>query len=259
MADCGTGWCRSVAVAFGLLLSLIGLVPPTAKGTDLAAVLAEAEDFVHQNSLYLALERLREAARLAPGDYRIPKLRGDVLMSFRRNEEAVAAYREAAALAPDALDVHWALWTLLDRMGGAPPGHRQLEGHRSAGSRQPAGASPPGQGAHPGGSPGGGGVQLSTSCGTGSGQSRHPASVRPGLVRCARCHGVAAAGGSGAGPRGAWKSRVGVGPGSPFSFARRNLRQGPPVQSLANTSATALVHGAESEGSGFWPGAKPGG
>jgi tetratricopeptide (TPR) repeat protein len=106
-----------VAVAFGLLLSPIGLVPPTAKGTDLAAVLAEAEDFVHQNSLYLALERLREAARLAPGDYRIPKLRGDVLMSFRRNEEAVAAYREAAALEPDALDVHWALWTLLDRMG----------------------------------------------------------------------------------------------------------------------------------------------
>jgi len=117
MADCGTGWCLSVAVAFGLLLSLIGLVPPTAKGTDLAAVLAEAEDFVHQNTLYLALDRLREAARLAPGDYRIPKLRGDVMMSFRRNEEAVAAYREALVLAPEALDVHWALWTLLDRMG----------------------------------------------------------------------------------------------------------------------------------------------
>ncbi|WP_447974470.1 tetratricopeptide repeat protein [Nitrospira sp. Kam-Ns4a] len=80
-------------------------------------ILAEAEAFLHQGTLYLALERLREAARLAPGDYRLYKVRGDVLMSFRRNEEAVAAYREAAARAPDALDVQWALWALLDRMG----------------------------------------------------------------------------------------------------------------------------------------------
>ncbi len=116
-ADCGTDWRLGGTVGIGLLLALLGLFPPSAKGEDLAAVLAEAEDFVHQNTLYLALDRLREAARLAPSDYRIPKLRGDVLMSFRRNEEAIAAYREAAVLAPEALDVHWSLWALLDRMG----------------------------------------------------------------------------------------------------------------------------------------------
>lgn len=113
----GTGGRRWVLIGIGFLPALIGLCPPPAKGEDLAAVLAEAEDFVHQNTLYLALDRLREAARLAPSDYRIPKLRGDVLMSFRRNEDARAAYREAAVLAPEALDVHWSLWALLDRMG----------------------------------------------------------------------------------------------------------------------------------------------
>lgn len=116
-AECGTGRLLWLPLGIGLLVCGVGLFPPSAKGEDLSAVLAEAEDFVHQNTLYLALERLREAARLAPGDYRIPKLRGDVLMSFRRNEEAVAAYREAAVLGPEALDVHWALWALLDRMG----------------------------------------------------------------------------------------------------------------------------------------------
>jgi tetratricopeptide (TPR) repeat protein len=117
MADQRIGWLASVTLAAWVLLTALAPLSAFATKEDLAEVLAEAEAFVHQNTLYLALERLSEAARLAPGDYRIPKLRGDVLMSFRRNEEAVAAYREAAALAPDALDVHWALRTLLDRMG----------------------------------------------------------------------------------------------------------------------------------------------
>jgi len=116
VAASGTGRLFWVSVTICVLLCVVGLFPTPAKGEDISRVLAEAEDFVHQNTLYLALDRLREAARLAPGDYRIPKLRGDVLMSFRRNEEAVAAYREAAVLAPEALDVRWALWTLLDRM-----------------------------------------------------------------------------------------------------------------------------------------------
>ncbi len=100
-----------------LLASVLGGPLDPAADEGIGPILAEAEAFLHQGTLYLALERLREAARLAPGDYRLYKVRGDVLMSFRRNEEAVAAYREAAARAPDALDVQWALWALLDRMG----------------------------------------------------------------------------------------------------------------------------------------------
>ncbi len=34
-----------------------------------------------------------------------------------RFDEALAAYRRAAELAPDAIEVHWATWSLLDRLG----------------------------------------------------------------------------------------------------------------------------------------------
>jgi len=99
------------------LLCLLGLPLAASAEENLSQILAEADAFLHDGTLYLALERLREAARLAPADYRVHKVRGDVLMSYRRNQEALAAYRQAAAVAPDALEVHWALWTLLDRMG----------------------------------------------------------------------------------------------------------------------------------------------
>ncbi|MGH7206765.1 MAG: tetratricopeptide repeat protein [Nitrospiraceae bacterium] len=99
------------------LLCLLGLPLAAAAEEDISQILAEAEAFLHQNTLYLTLERLREAARLAPDDYRVHKVRGDVQMSFRRNQEALAAYRQAITISPDALDAHWALWSLLDRMG----------------------------------------------------------------------------------------------------------------------------------------------
>jgi tetratricopeptide (TPR) repeat protein len=83
-----------------------------------ADLLAEAEIYWGENSFYLALERLREAARLAPRDARIHKLRGDLLMTLRQNQEALASYRLAAEAAPNAIEIHWAIWALLDRMGG---------------------------------------------------------------------------------------------------------------------------------------------
>lgn len=52
-----------------------------------------------------------------PNDFRVHKAHGDFLTANRRNQEAVAAYRRAADLAPDALAVHWAMWSLFDRMG----------------------------------------------------------------------------------------------------------------------------------------------
>lgn len=103
------------------LLCLLGLPWSVSADNDLGHILADAQAFLHEGTIYLALERLKEATRVAPNDYRVHKLRGDVLMSFRRNQEAVAAYRKAAELAPAALEVHWALWALLDRMAA----HRQ--------------------------------------------------------------------------------------------------------------------------------------
>lgn len=110
-----------MGIVTGALLGVLGVTSAqTAEETAAGRVsdlIAEAEAFLHESTLYLTLERLREAARLAPDDYRIHKVRGDVLMSFRRNPEALAAYRQAAAVAPEALEVHWAIWALLDRLG----------------------------------------------------------------------------------------------------------------------------------------------
>jgi tetratricopeptide (TPR) repeat protein len=99
------------------LLCLLGLPLAASAEENITQILAEAEAFLYQNTLYLALERLREAARLVPDDYRVHKVRGDVFMSYRRNQEALAAYRQAIAISPDALDAHWTLWALLDRTG----------------------------------------------------------------------------------------------------------------------------------------------
>lgn len=117
VADDGTRMLPRSQLGACALLLVLGLLPATAAGQDFTEILADAETFLHEGTLYLALERLREAARVSPNDYRIHKVRGDVLMSFRRNQEALAAYRQAATAAPNALEVHWALWTLLDRMG----------------------------------------------------------------------------------------------------------------------------------------------
>jgi tetratricopeptide (TPR) repeat protein len=100
-----------------ILLCLLGLPSPASAAEETVELLTEAQSFLHEGVYYMALDRLREAARLAPHDYRVHKVSGDVLMSFRRNWEALDAYRQAAAIAPDALEVHWALWALLDRMG----------------------------------------------------------------------------------------------------------------------------------------------
>lgn len=107
----------------GMVL-LVGVLlcgsPPTRAGDEaeqVAKLLAEAEGYRAENSFYLALERLREASRLAPHDARVYKLRGDLLMTLRRNHEALASYRQAAEATPDALEIHWAIWALLDRLG----------------------------------------------------------------------------------------------------------------------------------------------
>lgn len=109
------------------LLSVLTFPSSPSAAEDMAELLANAEAFLHENTLYLALERLREAARVAPQDYRVHKIHGDVLMSFRRNQEALMAYREAVAAVPDALDAHWALWSLLDRMGAYHPAIESLK------------------------------------------------------------------------------------------------------------------------------------
>lgn len=105
-------------LAAGILTALL-LTPSTVVTAeeDLSGLIAELSQAWQQGRSKDIADRFDEAFRLTPLDYRIHKAYGDFLTANRRNQEALAAYRRAAELAPNALDVHWATWSLLDRMG----------------------------------------------------------------------------------------------------------------------------------------------
>ncbi|WP_187299278.1 tetratricopeptide repeat protein [Nitrospira moscoviensis] len=110
-------WLRS-QLAAGIVLAL-SLTPHTvATATeDLSGLIAELNQAWQQGRSKDIADRFDEALRIVPNDYRVHKAYGDFLTANRRNQEALAAYRRAAELAPNALDVHWAMWSLFDRMG----------------------------------------------------------------------------------------------------------------------------------------------
>ncbi len=64
-----------------------------------------------------ALEVLDQGTRTHPQALPLQKLRGDILSTFRDQKEAVQAYDQVLAAAPDALDVRWAKWAVLVRWG----------------------------------------------------------------------------------------------------------------------------------------------
>ncbi len=104
------------------LLTFSAAVAGTAGSAEGSAqdLLSEAQAYWEAYQYEQALEKLEEAAGVAPTDYRIYKARGDYLMPLRRQDEAIAAYRRASSLAPDdraALPVQWSLWAVLDRTG----------------------------------------------------------------------------------------------------------------------------------------------
>lgn len=110
-------WLRS-QLAAGIVLAL-SLTPHTvATATeDLSGLIAELNQAWQQGRSKDIADRFDEALRIAPNDYRFHKAYGDFLTANRRNQEALAAYHRASELAPNALDVQWATWSLLDRMG----------------------------------------------------------------------------------------------------------------------------------------------
>jgi len=94
-----------------------GLLTDTPAAEDLSRLIAELSQAWQQGRSKDIADRFDEALQRIPQDYRVHKAYGDFLTANRRNQEALTAYRRAAELAPDALDVHWATWSLLDRLG----------------------------------------------------------------------------------------------------------------------------------------------
>lgn len=64
-----------------------------------------------------ALDILDQGIQHHPTSPILHKLRGDVLATSRRNQDAVTAYDTVLSLSPDALAIRWAKWSVLLRSG----------------------------------------------------------------------------------------------------------------------------------------------
>jgi tetratricopeptide (TPR) repeat protein len=93
-----------------------GLPTDMPAAEDISRLIAELSQAWQQGRSKHISDRFDEALQLIPQDYRVHKAYGDFLTANRLNQEALAAYRRAAELAPNAIEVHWATWSLLDRM-----------------------------------------------------------------------------------------------------------------------------------------------
>ena len=108
----------SIPRVVGMVIALcVSLPTGTPAAEDVSRLVAELSQAWQQGRSKDIADRFDLALRVTPNDYRVHKAYGDFLTANRRNPEAIAAYRRAAELAPDAVDIHWSTWSLLDRMG----------------------------------------------------------------------------------------------------------------------------------------------
>jgi len=64
-----------------------------------------------------ALNILDQEILKFPKDSFLQKLRGNILTTIRRNQEALEAYEDVLEREPDSLEVRWAKWSVLTRLG----------------------------------------------------------------------------------------------------------------------------------------------
>jgi tetratricopeptide (TPR) repeat protein len=80
-------------------------------------VVHQARDAWMNGSPNRALEILDQGMREFPQFSLLQKLRGDVLTTIRRNQEALEAYDAVLQDEPESLGVRWAKWSVLTRLG----------------------------------------------------------------------------------------------------------------------------------------------
>jgi Flp pilus assembly protein TadD len=94
---------------------------------NLIADLSQAWQQGRSKDVVVSADRFDEALRIAPNDYRVHKAHGNFLTANRRNQGALVAYCRAAELAPNAIEVHRAMWSLFDRLGAQDQAIRRLK------------------------------------------------------------------------------------------------------------------------------------
>lgn len=103
-----------------LTLTLCAFSTATSHTTDQTteSIVAEIEDLLADFQLPVSLERVDAALQQFPANPSLHRLRGDILMLARRDQEALAAYHQTVLLAPNWLVGQWARWGLLNRIRG---------------------------------------------------------------------------------------------------------------------------------------------
>jgi len=113
---------RPINVFLGIML-LMTLPLTTSTYADDTQVPPEQEIVDQANAAWLegapnpALEILDQGITSHPGALTLQKLRGDILATVRRTQEAITAYDAVLQHMPEALNVRWAKWSALLRSG----------------------------------------------------------------------------------------------------------------------------------------------
>jgi len=101
------------------------------------AIVEQAEEAWSDGATNLALDILEQGLKEYPQSLALYKLRGDVLSTVRRLQEAVKAYDAVLQRTPNALDVRWAKWSVLLRSGKGDQAVTELERIAQQDSRNP--------------------------------------------------------------------------------------------------------------------------
>ena len=113
-------WSLQALLQIGLTLlclsPVFGQSDPESREQDL---LATATATWLKGSSVQALEMLKEGIETFPQFTSFEKLRGDILATVRKNEEAVEAYDTVLHVVPESLNIRWAKWSVLARSGQA--------------------------------------------------------------------------------------------------------------------------------------------
>lgn len=110
---------NKIAIILGTTLLMIVCANSLVLGDDqpLDMITEQATAEWLNGATIRALDILDQGIRDYPHTLTLHKLRGDVLATSRREQDALEAYETVLQKTPDVLDVRWSKWSVLFRSG----------------------------------------------------------------------------------------------------------------------------------------------